>query len=102
MAVDQLTDFLENGNIVNSVNFPRCVQARESKERICIINENIPNILASISTMFAQLGLNIENMVNRAKGDYAYTLIDTNDDVDEIMLKKISDIEGIIKVREIK
>jgi D-3-phosphoglycerate dehydrogenase len=102
MAVDQLTDFLENGNIVNSVNFPRCVQARESKERICIINENIPNILASISTMFAKLGLNIENMVNRAKGDYAYTLIDTNDTVDESMLKKIAEIEGIIKVREIK
>ena len=102
MAVDQLTDFLENGNIINSVNFPRCVQARESKVRICIINKNIPNILASISTMFAELELNIENMVNRAKGEYAYTLIDTNDDVDKKMLEKIRAINGIIKVREIK
>ena len=102
MAVDQLTDFLENGNIVNSVNFPRCVQARESKVRVCIINRNVPNILASISKMFADLGINIENMVNRAKGDFAYTLIDTNSDVDEAMLEEIKKIDGIIKLREIR
>ena len=70
---------LENGNIINSVNFPGVNQARVSKTRLCIINKNVPNILANISKLFADHNLNIENMVNRSRGEYAYTLIDTND-----------------------
>lgn len=102
MAVKEIRDYLENGNITNSVNFPRCVQARESKTRLCIINKNIPNILARISKLFADHALNIENMVNRARGDYAYTLIDTDDEVRDDIIERIKSAEGIISVRVIK
>ena len=102
MAVDEMRDFLENGNITNSVNYPRCVQPRESKVRLCITNKNMPNILARISKLFADHNLNIVNMVNRAKGDYAYTLIDTNSDVRQDIIDRIEAAEGIINVRVIK
>lgn len=102
MAIKQLRDYLENGNITNSVNFPRCVQERESKVRLCITNRNIPNILARISKLFADHHMNIENMVNRSRGDYSYTLIDTNEDVREDIIERIKRAEGIISVRVIK
>ena len=102
MAVKEIRDYLENGNITNSVNFPRCVQARESKVRLCIINKNVPNILASISKLFADHNLNIENMVNRARGEYAYTLIDTNNDIREDIVERIEAIDAIINLRVIR
>ena len=102
MAVQELKDFLENGNIKNSVNFPAVNQPRESKVRLCITNKNMPNILARISKLFADRNLNIENMVNRSRGDYAYTLIDTNDDVRQDIIERIEAAEGIINVRVIK
>lgn len=102
MAVKEIRDYLENGNITNSVNFPRCVQARESKVRLCIINKNVPNILASISKLFADHNLNIENMVNRARGEYAYTLIDTNNEIREDIVERIEAIDAIINLRVIK
>lgn len=102
MAVKEIRDYLENGNITNSVNFPRCVQARESKVRLCIINKNVPNILASISKLFADHNLNIENMVNRARGDYAYTLIDTNNEIREDIIERIEAIDAVINLRVIK
>ncbi len=102
MAVKQLRDYLENGNIKNSVNFPEVIQPRESKTRICIINSNVPNMLASISTLFASHNVNIENMVNKSKGDYAYTLIDTNGVVCDEILKGIKNIEGIVTIRVIE
>jgi len=102
MAANELMDYLENGNITNSVNFPRCVQERNSKTRICIINKNVPNILARISGLLAQNEINIENMVNRARGDYAYTLIDSDDEISLDVLNKISSNEDIIKIRVIK
>lgn len=95
-------DFLENGNIKNSVNFPAVNQPRESKVRLCITNKNMPNILARISKLFADHNLNIENMVNRSRGDYAYTLIDTNDDVRQDIIERIEAAKGIINVRVIK
>ena len=102
MAVQELKDFLENGNIKNSVNFPAVNQPRESRVRLCITNKNMPNILARISKLFADHNLNIENMVNRSRGDYAYTLIDTNDDVRQDIIERIEAAEGIINVRVIK
>lgn len=102
MAVKEIRDYLENGNITNSVNFPRCVQARESKVRLCIINKNVPNILASISKLFADHNLNIENMVNRARGEYAYTLIDTNNEIREDIVERIEAIDAVINLRVIK
>lgn len=102
MAVNELRAYLEDGNIINSVNFPGVNQPRESKVRLCIINKNVPNILANISKLFADHGLNIENMVNRSKGEFAYTLIDTNDEVRDDIIDRIESATGIIKVRVIK
>jgi D-3-phosphoglycerate dehydrogenase len=76
MAADQLMDFLRNGNIRNSVNFPSVEMARESPHRIAIANANVPNMVGQISTTMAQAGLNIHNMVNKSKGEMAYTLVD--------------------------
>ena len=101
MAVEEVCDYLENGNIINSVNFPGVNQARMSKTRLCIINKNVPNILANISKLFADHNLNIENMVNRSRGEYAYTLIDTNDEVRPDIIERIESANGIINVRAI-
>lgn len=101
MAVEEIREYLENGNIINSVNFPGVNQARASKTRLCIINKNVPNILANISKLFADHNLNIENMVNRSRGEYAYTLIDTNDEVRQDIIERIESAKGIINVRSI-
>ena len=101
MAVEEVREYLENGNIINSVNFPGVNQARVSKTRLCIINKNVPNILANISKLFADHNLNIENMVNRSRGEYAYTIIDTNDEVRQDIIERIESAKGIIKVRSI-
>lgn len=102
MAVKEIKDYLENGNITNSVNFPNVIQERDSKERLCITNKNVPNILASVSKLFADYNLNIENMVNRAKGEYAYTLIDTNDNINNDVVEGIKELAGVISVRIIR
>lgn len=99
MAVKQVIDYIENGNIVNSVNFPTVSEPRKSKCRVCIIHKNVPNMLASFATLVANKGLNIENMVNKAKGDYAYTLIDTNDHLADDIIDAINDMENVINVR---
>ena len=102
MAVKQVKDYIENGNIMNSVNFPAVSEPRKSKYRICIIHKNVPNMLARFATMLAEENLNIENMVNKAKGDYAYTLIDTNDDLVESIEKEIEGMNQVINVRVLK
>lgn len=99
MAVKQVIDYIENGNIVNSVNFPAVSEPRRSKYRICIINKNVPNMLAQFATLLANKGLNIENMVNKAKGDYAYTLIDTDDDLTDDIVNAIQNQDNVINVR---
>lgn len=96
MAVKELMNYLENGNIVNSVNMPSIDEPWSSKYRICIIHKNVPNMLAQFATIIASEKINIENMYNKAKDNYAYTVIDTNDTVDT---KPIIDIENVIKVR---
>ena len=101
MAVKEVREYLENGNIINSVNFPDVNQARISKTRLCIINKNVPNILANISKLFADHNLNIENMVNRSRGEYAYTIIDTNDEVRQDIIERIESAKGIVSVRSI-
>lgn len=98
MAVKEIKDYLENGNIVNSVNFPNVCEARKTKYRICIIHKNVPNMLAQFATLLANNNMNIENMVNKAKNDYAYTLIDTNEITEDIM-KTIKNQKDVIKIR---
>jgi D-3-phosphoglycerate dehydrogenase len=99
MVADQLRDFLEHGNIRNAVNFPHVTMARESNWRVAIANANVPNMLGQISTAMAQAGLNIHNMVNKSRGDMAYTLVDVDSAVEEPVLEKIRAIEGVLAVR---
>ena len=99
MVADQLRDFLEHGNIVNAVNFPAVAMARESNYRVAIANANVPNMLGQISTAMAQAGLNIHNMVNKSRGDMAYTLVDVDSPVSPAVLTDIRAIDGVLSVR---
>jgi D-3-phosphoglycerate dehydrogenase len=99
MVVDQLRDYLEHGNVANSVNFPAVAMGRESAYRIAIANANVPNMLGQISTAMAKAGLNIHNMVNKSRGDVAYTLVDVDSAVAPAVLADIAAIEGVLAVR---
>lgn len=99
MAAKEIKDYLENGNIVNSVNMPNLSVAQESKHRICIINRNVPEVITSVTRLASYNGLNIENMFNRAKKDYAYMLLETDDDVSDELLDAMRNSKGIIHVR---
>jgi D-3-phosphoglycerate dehydrogenase / 2-oxoglutarate reductase len=99
MVVDVLRDYLENGNVANTVNFPAVSMARESAYRIAIANANVPNMLGQISTGMARAGLNIHNMVNKSRGDVAYTLVDVDSPVAATVLDELSAIEGVLAVR---
>ncbi len=102
MAVDQLMDYLENGNITNSVNFPSCTLGiGTSQARICVLNKNVPAMLGKITGILADMNINISDLNNRSKGDLAYTLIDVDSEVDETELKKALKVNGIISVRVI-
>lgn len=102
MAADELKDYLENGNITNSVNFPNCTMAREEGSRICILHKNIPNILSPLTTRFAEKGLNIENMQSKSRKDLAYALIDVKEDIGDDIVAAIKEVEGVLFVRVIK
>lgn len=99
MVVDQVKEFLENGNISNSVNFPSVQMPRESAFRLAIANANVPNMLGQISTGMADVGLNIHNMVNKSRGEMAYTLLDLDSAVLDAAVAKIRAIEGVLNVR---
>ncbi len=104
MAVNQLIDFLENGNIVNSVNFPKCkidgiIPAKGA--RLCIANKNVPNMIGQITSILAGAKLNIASMTNQNRADVAYNLIDVEDRVSENVIANLKDIDGVIAVRVI-
>jgi len=101
MAVNQVRDFLELGNIKNSVNFPDCDLGRPVKNRIIIANRNVPNMVGQITTLLASEKINIADMLNRHKGDYAYNIIDVDSDIDETLITKLRGIEGVIMARMI-
>jgi D-3-phosphoglycerate dehydrogenase len=98
MVADQLRDFLENGHVVNAVNFPAVTMARESAYRIAIANANVPNMLGQISTALAQAGLNIHNMVNKSRGEMAYTLVDVDSPVKAELRSALAAIDGVLAV----
>jgi D-3-phosphoglycerate dehydrogenase len=98
MVVDQIRDFLENGNIRNAVNFPDVAMERESPFRVCIANANVPNMVGQISTAMAQAGLNIHNMLNKSRGEMAYTLVDVDSAVPDEVIARIAKIEGVLSV----
>jgi D-3-phosphoglycerate dehydrogenase len=99
MVAEQLADYLENGNILNSVNFPNVSMAREAGFRLAIANANVPNMVGQISSLLAVAGLNIHNMVNKSKGDMAYTLVDVDSDVTDTVIQQLSSIAGVLAVR---
>ena len=101
MVVDEVRAFLENGTIANAVNFPNVDMARESPYRVAIANANVPNMLGQISLAMGHAGLNIHNMVNKSRGEMAYTLVDVDSPVPEQAVAAIAAIEGVLSVRAI-
>jgi D-3-phosphoglycerate dehydrogenase len=99
MVADQLREFMEHGNIQNAVNFPNVAMPRESNFRLAVANSNVPNMLGQISTAMANAGLNIHNMVNKSRGEMAYTLLDVDSQVKQGAIDAIAGIEGVLAVR---
>ncbi len=99
MVVDQVREYLDNGNISNSVNFPAVYMPRESAYRLAVANANVPNMLGQISTAMADVGLNIHNMVNKSRGEMAYTLLDVDSAISEAAVAKVRAIAGVLNVR---
>lgn len=103
MAVEEMMDCLENGNIRNSVNYPSCdLGPAKSAARICVFAKNVPNIINQLTGVFSAVGINIGAMANKSKGEYAYTLIDSDDKVTDEMIEKIKAIPDVFKVRVIQ
>jgi D-3-phosphoglycerate dehydrogenase len=101
MVAEQIRDYIENGNILNSVNFPEMIVPRAGTGRLCICNMNVPNMVSQIYTAIAGAGLNIVDMTNKSRGEIAYTLVDVNAKVDAETVAKIAAIEGVLKVRAV-
>ena len=101
MVSENLRDYLENGNIRHSVNFPESVMPRNGGWRITVANANVPNMVGQISTFLAEAGLNIEDLLNKSRGDLAYTIVDLDAEVPESVIEKIRGIEGVLKVRSL-
>ena len=101
MAAKQLTDYIENGNVTNSVNYPAVSAPREGAARICIHHKNVANMIAQLTAAVSSFGLNIENMTDKSKGDYAYCLIDVNVAPAAELKEKLAAIDGVVRVRGI-
>ena len=101
MVVDQLRDYFEEGNVRNSVNFPEVVIPRNEGNRVALVNANVPNMLGQISTTLAEAGLNIIDMLNKSRGEIAYTLADVDDPIPEAVMHKLAAIEGVIAARSL-
>ncbi|GMO03210.1 phosphoglycerate dehydrogenase [Lachnoanaerobaculum sp. JCM 36186] len=103
MAANELVDYLENGNIKNSVNFPSCdMGVCQVEGRVALLHQNIPNMIGQITSAFAKNGYNISDLTNKSKGSKAYTLIDIENKASESLINELNAIEGILKVRVIK
>ena len=99
MAVDELTDYLENGNIRRSVNLPDMVMDRSGVERLCILHKNVPGMLANITSLFGRDGVNVENLSNKSRGEYAYTMVDLGTKVAERVIEDVQHMANVIRVR---
>ncbi len=99
MVVEQVKDYLENGNVRNSVNFPEMNMPRGSGYRIAVVNSNVPNMLGQISTAAAEAGQNIVDMLNKSRGELAYTLLDVEKPVTDDLIEAIRAIDGVLAVR---
>ena len=101
MAVQQLMDFLERGNIKNSVNFPECILPQSGAKRLIIANRNVPNMIGQITPVLAEKKINIADMLNKSRGDFAYNIIDIDNSINEEVIEKLKKIEGVLMVRVI-
>ena len=99
MVVDQLRDYLEHGNLQNAVNFPDAQMPREAPYRLAIANANVPDMLGSISHALGRRKINIHNMLNKSKGEMAYTLVDTDTAVAAEVIAELEGLEGVLAVR---
>ena len=102
MAAHELADYIENGNILNSVNFPNCSLPCEGQGRIAIIHKNVPNMITQFTKVFADENINISAMVNSSKKDNAYTLLNTDDIITNDLIDKLKSIDGVVRIRVIK
>ena len=102
MAVQQIADYLENGSIVNSVNYPAVTLAPSAKHRITIVHKDISGIVSKITSAFANEDVNIDNMVNKSKGEYAYSVVDSDTEASAEAISALKKINGIIRIRVIK
>ncbi len=101
MVAEQVRDYLEHGNLSNTVNFPNVAMPRESAFRIAIANANVPNMLGQISTTLASAGINIHNMINKSRGEIAYTLVDTDSATPPELIGQLAAIPGVLMVRDL-
>jgi D-3-phosphoglycerate dehydrogenase len=101
MVADNLRNYLENGNVVYAVNFPAADMPRTNAHRITIANKNVPNMVGQISTILADAGLNIADMINKSRGELAYTIADLDAEVPSAVIDQIRGIEGVLKVRNL-
>ncbi len=102
IAPSRILYFLESGAIINSVNFPRCKQERQTAHRLLVVNKNIPNMVGQITTSLAALNINIQDLINHHRDDYGFNIIDTEQKIPETVLEQIRKVNGIIRVRTIE
>lgn len=103
MAVDELKDYLENGNIRNSVNYPACdMGVCNNVGRVAILHRNIANMITQFTAAFGAAGINISDMTNKSRGEYAYTMMDIEKSADEKILEQLNHIDGVFRVRVVK
>ena len=101
MAALELIEYIENGNIKNSVNYPNA-EMNATGTKICIMHKNVPDVISKLTSVLGQSGINIENMVSKSKKDYAYTMLDAAGDINESIAEKLAAVESVIKIRVIK
>lgn len=102
MAARQLADYLERGNVRNGVNFPDCALDGNGGDRIVFLNRNVPNMVGQVTTILAEAGLNISDMLNRHHGDFAYNIIDIDSSVDDSVIDRLRGVDGIVRIRVIR
>lgn len=103
MAVQQIKDYIENGNIKNSVNYPACdAGVCQAESRITVCHKNIPNMITQFTGAFSSKGINVSDMVSKSRGDWAYTILDLSEKADDSILDAIKEIDGVVKVRAVK
>ena len=102
MAVVELMEFMENGNIKNSVNYPNCdMGLRGENTRVTVMHRNIPNMIGQFTTILAEGQINIHNMTNKSRNEYAYSILDVEGNVSDTVVEKLSKIDGVLRVRVI-